>query len=224
MIEPEQSIVLPLGMLLADYNDFEKPDEYFRIYESHGDHSIVLDHFLGIEDQKFEYFYTNYLPQRLGLEIHGQEVIQPLYIFDFKNVYWIDGYWNCGCCPHLFYEMVDDQLIYKGEIFNDKPGEVNSHSLLIGKNVLSVVIAELEHEVTIIKSIILNESEIMSNIILNTGDDLKIPVDENDRLKIIGYYKTSAKNNFHMTLTQKHRIVSKYKYTFAQQSLPENAS
>lgn len=224
LIEPEQSIVVPLGMLLADYNDLEKTDNYFRIHESQGDRSIVLDHTLGNGDQNFEYLNTNYLPQRLGFEINGRELIQPLHTFDFKNVYWIDGYWNCGCCPHLFYEMVDKQIVYKGEIFNTKPGDINSHSFLIGKNVISVVIAELEHEITVIKSIFLNESEIMSNIILNTGDDLKIHVHENDRLKITGYYTTLFENNFIMPLIQKHGLISKYKNTFAKQSLSENAS
>lgn len=128
------------------------------------------------------------------------------------------------CCPHLFYEMVDNRIVYKGEIFNTNPGDINSHSFLIGKNVISVVIAELEHEITVIKSIVLNDSEIMSNVILNTGDDLKIPVHENDRLEIIGYYTTSFENNFMLPIMQKHGLVTKYKYIFAQQSLPENAS
>jgi hypothetical protein len=215
LIHPNQSVIIPLGMFLADYKDLDKSESYTRIYDSGGDRSTVLDHVNENTNQTIEYFLKNYQPKELVFEKEGQVYKQDIHDFDFNSIYWIDGYWNCGSCPHMFYEMNDFRLVYKGEIFKEKPGVITSHSFIIGEFVKKVIIAELEHELTTIKNITLNGIEIFSNIRLSNGQDIKIPVSKNDILEITGFYSTTANNYLKLSLVEKLNLTSKFKRVYA---------
>lgn len=216
-IQPDQSVIIPLGMFLADYNDLEKSELYTRICDTAGDRSTVLDHITGNTNQNIEYFLKNYQPKELVLEQEGQIYKQDIHDFDFNNVYWIDGYWNCGSCPHLFYETNDFRLVYKGELFNEMPGVVTSHSFIIGAFVKKVIIAELEHELTIVQNIWLNGIEIFSNVKLSYGQDLRIAVSQNDILEISGFYTTTPNALLKLPLTEKIKLILKYKSIYESQ-------
>jgi len=215
LIQPNQSVIIPLGMFLADFKDLEKSELYSRTYEIGGDYSTVLDHVTGNTNQDIEYFLKNYQPKELVFEQQGQICKQDIHDFDFNNVYWIDGYWNSGSCPHLFYETNDIRLVYKGEIFNEMPGVITNHSLFIGEFVKKVIIAELEHELTTVQNIRLNGIEIFSNVKLSYGQDLKIPVSKNDILEIRGFYTTIPNTRIKLPLTEKVKSILKYKRIYA---------
>ncbi|MCH7658968.1 MAG: hypothetical protein IIB05_11710 [Bacteroidetes bacterium] len=146
LIEPNQSVIVPIGMFLANFDDLEKSDDYIRIHEIDGDRSQVLDHTSIDNHEGLEYFRKNYLPKILTFDVNGHQLTQDIHDFDFKNIYWIDGYWNCGSCPHLFFEKINSELLYQGEIFNEHPDKISAHRLIIEKDIIKLIIAELENE------------------------------------------------------------------------------
>ena len=210
LIEPNQSVVVPLGMFLADFDGIEMPKESTRIRTIENDYSIVLDHSIHNSAQVVEYFFKNFEPKQLKFEKMNQVFSQDIHVFNFNNLYCLDGFWNCGSCPHLFFEMNDNRLIYKGEIFNNIPKEKEKLIFNIGKSIKQIIIAELEHEITTIDYIKLNNVEIISNVSLFKGEDLKVQVSENDLLEICGYYQTKSDIFIKASTTEKHRFISEY--------------
>jgi len=217
LIEPNQSVIIPLGMFLAEYDDLYKSENYTRLAEIGGERSIVLDHITDTKKEKIEYFGKNFLPKKLFINQSGKDIIQEIHDFDFNNVYWIDGFWNCGSCPHLFFKINDNNLIYKGELFNKTPKVASTFSFITDKTVKQIIIAELEYEITTITKITINGKAIVSNKKLKQNQEFCFSVSENDKVIIKGYYETNSINFIELPITEKAYMIKKYKEHYAQQ-------
>lgn len=215
LIEPNQSVVIPLGMFLANFNDLEKSQEYTIIHEIHGDRSQVLDHGAINNESGIEYFGENYLPKKVMFSLDGQTHFQDIHDFNFDNLYWIDGYWNCGSCPHLFFETNTSQIKYQGEIFSSLLGKISSEEFKIKKDIKNIIITELEQETTIIEYIKINGIKRISKVKLYTGQKIKLPVRKNDTVEIRGYYLTNSDVYRTLPFTQKETIIRKFKNNYA---------
>ena len=213
-IEPNQSILIPLGIFLANFKDLEKTDNYIRINEQSGDRSIVFDHTIQNKNQDIEYCGINYGPESIKFERSNEDCVQDIHVFDFENLYWIDGFWNCGSCPHLFYIDTNQRIIYKGELFNTFPDTETTIFIKIEKNIRQLVVSELEHELTTIKSIYKNGVEIFTNVHLVTGQDLRINVNESDNIEITGFYSVSTNSSMKLPISEKYYTVEKYKTNY----------
>ncbi|MFL0067014.1 hypothetical protein V3A08_15300 [Tenacibaculum maritimum] len=216
LIEPNQSVIIPLGMFLAEYDDLYKSENYTRLAEISGDRSIVLDHITETKEEKIEYLGKNFQPKTLFLNQGGQDIIQDIHDFDFNNVYWIDGFWNCGSCPHLFFKKNNNSLIYKGELFNKTPEVESTFSFITGKTIKQIIIAELEYEITTITKITVNGQAVVSNKRLNQNEEFMFSVSENDEVTTQGYYKTNSLNFIELPVTEKAYMIKKYKENYAQ--------
>lgn len=215
LIEPNQSVIVPIGMFLANFDDLEKSDDYIRIHEIDGDRSQVLDHTSIDNHEGLEYFRKNYLPKILTFDVNGHQLTQDIHDFDFKNIYWIDGYWNCGSCPHLFFEKINSELLYQGEIFNEHPDKISAHRLIIEKDIIKLIIAELENETITISWLKINGETKIINKKLTIGQSLNISVSENDKIEMEGYYSIESNSMLKLPIYEKYIIVKKFKTNYA---------
>ncbi|MDW7690297.1 HNH endonuclease [Flammeovirgaceae bacterium SG7u.111] len=211
LIEPNQSVVIPLGMFLTEFDDLEKADDFIRFNEIKGDRSIVLDHTSASKDEEIEYLGMNYFPLKINYEIDENQEYEDIHDFDFSNLYWIDGYWNCGSCPHLFFQKNNGDLLYQGEIFNTIPDIMHYHRIKIKHDISKIIIAELEHEKTVIQEIKINGITKISNLTLNHGEELSLEISFNDIFEVKGYYSIFSKKNAILPIHKKFNIVRRYK-------------
>jgi hypothetical protein len=204
---------------LAEYDDLLKSENYTRLAEIDGDRSIVLDHITESKKEKIEYLGKNFQPKTLFVNQGGQDIRQDIHDFDFNNVYWIDGFWNCGSCPHLFFKTNNNNLIYKGELFNKTPEVESIFSFITDDTTKEIIIAELEHEITTITKITVNGKAIVADKKLKQNQEFRFPVSENDEVIIQGYYETKSVNFIELPITEKAHMIKKYKENYAQQWL-----
>jgi hypothetical protein len=220
-ISPGQSVIVPLGMQLADFDDitYELLSSDQRNVQDDDFHFITLNHIKG-EGDDFECFGLNYLPLSLTFEVGGIEHIHEFHKFDFSNTYMIDEHWECGSCPHLFFVTNRKALLYQGELFDDEPGITQNHVFTIPQFIESIVIAELEDEVTIIEYIKRNDEIITTNIELEKGESLRIAVSKGDSIEVNGTYIVHFPNNKKLPLVKKRKITESYKSQFAAMEVP----
>jgi hypothetical protein len=216
LIEPNQSVIIPLGMFLAEYDDLFKSENYTRLSEIDGERSIVLDHITESKKEKIEYLGKNFQPKTLFINQGGQEIQQDIHNFDFNNVYWIDGFWNCGSCPHLFFKTNNNSLIYKGELFNKTPEVETIFSFITDNITKEIIIAELEYEITTITKITVNGKAIVADKKLKQNQEFRFSVSENDEVIIQGYYETKSVNFIELPIKEKANMIKKYKENYAQ--------
>lgn len=197
-------------MFLSDFDGLNIGDDFVKVKEIQNDRTEVLNH--GCIHTKDEgYFRINYLPTNISYNIDGSSYDQDIHEFDFNNLYWIDGYWNYGSCPHLFFISNCQQVIYQGELFATQPGVISSYSFQIQNNTKSFVIAELEREVTTINYIKVNDIVKASDIRLNTGQSVEVLVAGDDIVKIEGYYHVKSKNYVGLSAFEKHSLIERFK-------------
>ena len=220
-IAPMQSVIVPLSLFLAEYSDLNKSEDYIRTNVIDGDRSIVLDHTLNSGNQNIECLGIGFKPEKLIFSQHVEEYSQNIHDFDFDNVYWIDGYWNCGSCPHLFFETDKFNLTYVGELFDALPNIRSKESVIVPKGIKYLVIAELEQEVTTIDNIIVNGIKKISNIKLRTGDSLKLPINELDNVLIEGHYNTFLSTKVKFPAFEKHIMLQRFTSSFSQSLMCE---
>ena len=220
-IAPMQSVIVPLSLFLAQYSDLNKSKDYIRSNVIDGDRSIVLDHTLNSGNQNIEYLGIGFKTEKLIFSQHGEEYSQNIHSFDFDNVYWIDGYWNCGSCPHLFFETDKFNVTCVGELFNTIPNVRSKESLIIPKGIKYLVIVELEQEVTTIDNIIVNGIKKISDIKLHTGDSLRLPVNELDNVLIEGHYNTFLSTEVKFPAFEKHVMLKRFTSSFSQSLMCE---
>lgn len=210
-LEPNQSVIIPLGMFLSDFDDLEKSLDFTMVNEISGDRSIVLEHVFSGKHQNIEYLGKNYFPSSLTYETSKVICSEEIHEFNFQNIYWIDGFWNCGSCPHLFYRLKTQDLIYKGEILRERPGVSSEISFYIPQNVFGVLIAELEHETSFIKIIERNGVNIIVDKELNKGEQIKIDVSPFDHIRIKGYYLVKSESFKILSVFEKMKLISEFK-------------
>ncbi len=224
LIAPNQSIIIPLGMFLAEFDDLEKAENFTRLSEIRGDRSVVFDHTVYNKKQKIEYIGINYLPISLKYEQTNKIYTQDLHPFDFENLYWVDSFWNCGSCPHLFYISTANDIIYKGEIFDTSPNIETTLYLEIEDDIKQIIVAELEHEYTTINSIYKNGIKIATNIQLEINQDIRIDVKRLDKILISGFYSTISNMSIKLPITKKNSIIEKYKKVYMNYKVMPSAS
>lgn len=102
--------------------------------------------------------------------------------------------WEVGSCPHLFFVTPSGEVSYVREILVSRSDVTEEIALPSG--VSRVVIAELEAELTVIRSIQVEGSEVYGPAVLRPGQWIDLPVDGARSLTVVGHYQpvvTSAR-------------------------------
>ncbi|MFQ2096490.1 hypothetical protein ACK33Q_08390 [Aeromonas veronii] len=95
-------------------------------------------------------------------------------------------HWQIGSCPHLF--INDGELKYVREIIASCQNVVGVDQFVVTKDIHELLVCELEDEITYFENIYINEREFISNITLNKGEQLSIPVSKGDCVTFKGKY------------------------------------
>lgn len=189
-IPPKATVVIPVSTLLGPIDD-QSPKLFWEDMSDistgevqasgHGDGTNVINDLAIIGPSLW--------PKTIQIEDSSHnEVEHQVHDFDLSNLYIIDRFWECGSCPHLFLETQQGKK-YWGELFAKAPREVQTTEIKIPVGVNGCVVAELEHEVSRITKILINNNLIYSNVTLNKNEQLTFPVKAGDHVCFIGFYE-----------------------------------
>lgn len=189
-IPPKATVVIPVSTLLGPI-DGESPKLFWEDMtdiptgevqtSGHGDASNIINNSAIIGPSLW--------PKALQLEESShQEVEHQIHEFDLSNLYTIDRFWECGSCPHFFLETLHGKK-YWGELFAKAPKKIQTAEIKIPETVSGCIVAELEHEVTRLIEVSVNNYTIYSDVILNKNEQLFFPVNAGDYVQLVGFYE-----------------------------------
>lgn len=207
-IMPNKSLVVPTSVILSGFNDFEINDaSTINRFNVHGEQrqefqkvSFQVDH------NNYEFIGPKLSIQHVKFESH----IQDVHELDFNRLYYIDRYYMCGSCPHLFFIQKNDEIKYVRELFYRKPDEFQVEEIIVPKDTEALIIAELENELTFIESISRNKKISSVNEWLEKGMYKVIPVVGGEHLEIRGKYSFLGTSLVELPPSVKQRIIRKF--------------
>ncbi len=209
-IEPNQNIIVPLGIFLDDFKKSEKQCET-NVSNSTTREQYQSLNLGSIEPSKvIEFIGPSIIPLNISIlkkEIEKNIGIHP---FDFDKLYWVDRHWGYGSCPHLFFNL-STYPKYQGEIFDIQPKKVKLEKIKVPIGINEITIAELEKEITYINFININERIVFQNISLAEGEYISFDVDQEDILTIEGYYHIVSDSVRSLSKLAKMRIIEEFK-------------
>lgn len=191
-IRQGESILIPLWLCMAPRGN------------------VLEESTLLVSKQNFEYsedlYLTNIISSKEEYSILGRFIIPTeisysidssvfhiaLHKFDFNRIYTLNRNWMVGSCPYLFYRDYNNCIHYIRELFTRFPGKTTIEKVLISNDVKSVLIVELEDEITIIDHLKLNNAILIKNRALYKGDFIEIEVTDDCFIEIQGRYETES--------------------------------
>lgn len=142
--------------------------------------SISIDH-----DDTFVFGDSLHI-NSINYKKNSKELSQAVQSLDFDNLLTYDMHWQIGSCPHLF--INDGELKYVREIIASCQNVVGVDKFVVTRDIHELLVCELEDEITYFENIYINEREFISNITLNKGEQLSIPVSKGDCVTFKGKY------------------------------------
>lgn len=214
-ILPKATVVIPISTLLGPIDGespklFREEMSYISTGEvqtsGHGDGTNVIGNTAIIGPRLW--------PKAIKVKDSTHtDVEHQIHDFDLSNLYTIDRFWECGSCPHLFLETSKVKR-YWGEIFAKASHEVQTTEIKIPSDVNACIVAELEHEVSRIVKISVNDFTIYSDITLNKNEQLFFPVKAGDHVCLVGSYEPlPSSNELPLDPWRKNEIVLEYMQT-----------
>ena len=185
-IPPNTTVLLPLALILPPFYPLNS-ESWSQAYDGHGHVQTVYHE--GIKSAN----YTDYLvcgnqliTNSIQYKLDGNIAVQNLHDFDLSNMYTIDRFWECGSCPHLF--LVGERISYSREILAHCSSSIGVDRFRIPDDTSSIIIAEIEDEVTEITSLKIDVEMHIENICLKKYQSIEIPVRPGSQIEIVGQY------------------------------------
>lgn len=214
-LKPGETVLIPTAILACPFTDWR--DDYEIARKDVGDDNdysyYMLNHSLNENADNSEYMlFGSYMrPEELQYSLMGQKYDCDIHEMDPNNLYTIDQYWDCGSCPHLFFQYDDERWHYEKELFPKNTGLDQNETFIINKGVKRVRIVELENEITFIKNVSVNNEKILANVEMINGDSFEFSVTEGDHVFLLGRYEKIFENvPIKQQSVFRNQIISKY--------------
>ncbi len=185
-ISHNSTVLLPLAIILPPFYP-AKRNSWSETYDEHSHVQIVSHEGISISN------YTDYLvygkqivTKAIKYRIDGNTVSQDIHDFDLTNMYTIDRSWECGSCPHLF--LVGQEISYSREVLSHCCLKFGEDNFSIPEKINSIIIAEIEDEVTEITYLKINGKMVLGNIKLKKNESVVIHVSSGAFVEIGGRY------------------------------------
>tara|TARA_R110002110_G_scaffold415854_1_gene658312 strand:+ start:44100 stop:45389 length:1290 start_codon:yes stop_codon:yes gene_type:complete len=195
-LEPDASVIVPLATLIGPLEEAEFDQTWTENKDTPRGRVQRLRHG-SMKDVRRNIGLVGpaIFPQSLVLEVSGKKAIQPLHEFDLSNMYLLDYYFEAGCCPHVFFADKAGALSYAGQIWAYAPNLVQVHVLNVPEKVVSVLVAEIEDEVSYLQCVRVNGSSVPCVGKIERGETVRIDVEAGDVLELEGFYSPNSEQS-----------------------------
>jgi hypothetical protein len=129
-----------------------------------------------------------YLPTALTCR-HGEVNVRAL---DLRLLYVLSRDWQIGSCPHVIARLRTGKLRYLGTAFGRASHVDQIEQITITPDTEALRIAELEDEITILRSVSVDGVRVRSDIRLAQGEAIEVTVRDHTRVVLEGRYETQA--------------------------------
>ena len=188
-ILPDHSVLVPLGVLLGPLRQSLPSAIRSEDYELAPGHYQEVDRVdYSSVTSKVGLLGPMIWPSSITATFGNASVVQQLHELDMANLYTIDRHWAMGSCPFLFLRSQDDRLTYVRELFAEKPTVRSHDTITVPQGIRSMIVAELEREITYIESMRVNGRRHSVNLELHRGDCWELSVRCNDEIQLVGWY------------------------------------
>ncbi len=214
IIEPNQNVIIPIGLFLSEFKEIQELEK--DIVTSTYVPEQVQELHIGKMDKghKIEYIGPSISPKEINAIYKERKISLKTHDFSFDSLYWINRYWQCGSCPHLFY-VTNEKFKYQGEIFNVLPNHLQKEIFTIPDGVYEVIIAELEQETTLINKVLKNGNVFDSDILLIENQSYTFSVSPMDIIELEGKYTLKSNIKQVLPVLEKKELVEKFKKNYA---------
>ncbi len=194
-ISPGSTVIIPIAVLLPPLYSLER-EEWSSTSSGGWEEQVqVVTHgSVTIKNVKDTLTFGGAIfPLAVKYNNSGNIYSQEFHIFDLTNMYCISRHWQCGSCPHLFF--IQSEVRYERELLAHCETTVGQDEFIVPKGVNSLIIAEIEDEVTEIESIHIDGDLYLENLILDKSEYIEIPVSEFAEVVIVGRYVPNSSAN-----------------------------
>lgn len=217
-IEPNSTVLLPIALIMPPIYPLKTENWSSATSRISSAQSQIITH-EGITSENIIDCLTygsQIIANKINYQFNGNIYSQEIHEFDLTNMYTIDKYWMCGSCPHLFY--VNETVSYSRELLTDCESKMGTDFFTVPENVKSIIIAEVEDEITEIISIKINGITYLENILLKKYDFIKIPSCSGKNIEIIGQYisNTITDNNI-LKGVKRNEIISNFLHHYKKE-------
>ncbi len=223
-IKPNSTVLLPLAVVLPPLYSLSREEWSSSSSGGWSDQLQIVTHG-SITSKNINDCLTfggQISPREIRYKHDGNIYSQYIHPFDLTNMYSIDRHWQCGSCPHLFF--VNDKVSYVRELLAHCESNMGEDRVAVPKNVRSILIAEIEDEITEIKSILINDALYVENVILKKSEFIEIPILEGSVIKIVGKYIPDSVVNHGMPQgIKRNDIVGQFLFNYVKRPNKANA-
>jgi len=179
------TVLLPLAIILPPFYPVKR-NSWSETYDEHS-HVQIVSH-EGIITNYTDYLvYENQIVTKaINYKIDGNTESQDVHDFDLSNMYTIDRSWECGSCPHLF--LVGQKISYSRKILSHCCLKYGEDNFIIPEKINSIIIAEIEDEVTEINYLKINGKMVLENIKLKKNESVTFLASSGAFIEIGGRY------------------------------------
>ncbi|WP_028868264.1 hypothetical protein [Psychromonas arctica] len=188
MLKSGQSVIVPICILIPPLYSFKRDEISSTRSEGLSDRIQITNHeSIHLKSNEDCIVYGDRFSIRSIKYKKNKSLIETtIRDFDFTNMFTYDLHWQCGSCPHLFF--VGENISYKKELLADCQNSIGTDSFSIPPKVSSVVIAEIEDEITHISSIKMNDVIVAKDLVLKNGEHFSFEAKAGAEVIITGYY------------------------------------
>lgn len=210
-----ESVLIPLGLILPNkYKSFSfEVSSYSDIHPANcGQTQYVSLPLQTTDSLEYELLGPKMAINEIRYDLNGQETREGVHSIDWNNVYRIDRVWECGSCPFAIFISENGDFLKAQELFNF-PGRRTHESISCPEMSSELIIAELEKEVTTIKSLSVNKALIRKNLVLKEGDYIRVKVQSGDLVEIDGMYNLLLDSSLYKNdLRIKKRLLERFQF------------
>ena len=211
MLSPGKSIVIPLAVLMPPLYSFQRSELSPPKGGGSGERvQKVKNESIYLKDIKDCLVFGDKIDvKKISFKNRGKEIVSSVREFDLTNMFTYNLEWQCGSCPHLFFRS--GGLIYSREIIAHCQNRIGSDNFIVPDGVTDFVIAEIEAEVTHIKSLEINNKVVAENLALKNGDQISFPVKSGDFVEVTGRYIPGVEASSHaLQGVERNKLVGEF--------------
>lgn len=209
-LPPASTLLVPVLTVLTPFHgiDQEKfPSSGHYLFESYEQTQLLSHGDLHGSEHTLNLIGPAVWPTQLVAEVAGRTLHQELHPLDLSNVYTIRRCWNVGSCPHLFAVTQNGSMRWLHELFARAEDTEQEHIMSVPGEVKTLVISELEDEVTTLSEVRINGTLITSQHCLHKGHWYAFSVAPSDTVTIRGFYSLQAHSLTAQSIQHKNQLV-----------------
>jgi hypothetical protein len=213
-IPPSATVVLPVCTVLGPLDHFPAKAGYSESIDLSVAHWQSFTHVTTSEERTLASFAWGpaFTPQHVRFLHDGFIESQSVHELNLSNVYEIDRFWGMGSCPHAFAIESNGAVRYLGEILARGSGKLVQQTIEVPSTATSIVIAELEEELTFLRSVTSENHVLASEQLLRRGEYLIVRA-PSSTLTVEGWYLplTQARTDLPRQSARRNELVGDFR-------------